>query len=326
MKRFELIFLCIWLGLVTLFIQPVLAATLAIEPREIIFSAQEKFSDATLFNLGDEPVLLRLKLVDMAMTEDGGLVPLEPSRVDENPVPGADYPFASGLLRVVPRQITIQPNGKQKIRILAHHDLNRHGRKPTDGAYHTHLFLTVIPSLDEFTDLQNAAQPGEATESPSAEGAPDKERQASIGIIPVMSLAYPVWFETGSGGDARTLISNPVLWLEEGTMPVVNVRIDRTGTGRLKGDLVILARRPGHETDIRIGQRTNVSIYPEADRIATSVRLDSKALADAGLTADSLAGDDISLRAQFTTTVPEARDKDGEAVQSAAVAVPDLED
>ena len=322
MNRFEHIFLCIWLGLVTLFIQPVLAATLAIEPREIILSAQEKFSDATLFNLGDEPVLLRLELVDMAMTKDGGLVPLEPSKADENPVPSANYPFASGLLRVVPRQITIQPNGKQKIRILARHD-----RKPTDGAYHTHIMITVIPSLDEFINLQNAASPGKATESPSAEGPPDKERQASIGIIPVISLAYPVWFEMGSGGDARALVSNPVLRPEDDTVPVVNVQIDRTGTGRLKGDLVIFAQPAGHETDIRIGQRTNVNIYPEADRIATSVRLDPEALADAGLTVDSLTGNDITLRAQFTTTVPKVYDnKGGKAVQSVTVAVPGLED
>lgn len=323
----------IWFLLLLLFTRSATAASIGIDPHEIILSNGKPFTDATLFNFGKEPALLRLDLVDMAMTQDGTLAEVRRNADDERTPPGITSPFAARLLRVAPRQIEIPPGGTQKIRVMASRQSNL-----SEGAYHTHLFVTIIPSLQAFSNLANTADHLSSHSQQPAPGSSGTSRQASIGVVPIISIAYPVWFLKGVRHDASALISHPVLTRDKDANPSVTVRIDRSGTGRVKGDLAIFAQRAGHEQEIKIGERKNVNIYPEADHIITPVRLNPEAFVAAGLTAADLPAESVnkegvngrnlaerrtSLRVQFATTIPE---QSANAIQSITLAAPQPKD
>jgi len=296
-----------------------LAATIAIDPQEIKVSDREPFAQVTLFNFGEQDVVLRLGLTDMAMTASGGLTPLTASEMAVKPAPGLDHPFASSFLRVAPRQVTIPPNETHQVRIIAH----RTNTLP-DGAYHTHLFLKLIPSLQDFEEMQQSLNLTTSDGNSSTEAADNTQAQTtqaqttqaqttqaqtSIGIIPIISFAYPVWFNKGNSQDARAFISKPVLVQTDEDERIIQLRIDRSGRGQMKGELRVFVSRAGLGKEVELGDATPVNVYPEASSITTSLTLDSETLAAAGVTAQDLTADrlmkgDISLRVQFTRTVP----------------------
>lgn len=293
-------FIHIWLTFVCISTQIAVAASLGIEPREIVLSDGQRFADATLFNLGEQPLMVRLELVDLAMTERGGVIELGQTASERSIPPGIDHPFAASLLRVAPRQVEIPPNGTHKIRILA-----RGGRRPADGAYHTHLFMKIIPPLEEFTALADAAHPPSVTsEKPTGTGTTDEHAEVSMGILPIISIAHPVWLVRGDALEAQAQISNPVLDTDHAQGPAFRIRFDRTGTGRLKGDLALFARLEGHSEEVKIGEKRSVNINPEIRHLVTSLKLDEDAMEKANLDAPRLRSEDVSLRVQFTTTLP----------------------
>ena len=288
---------------VILVTQKGLAASLGLSPGEIVVGPGQGYATATIFNRSDEPVLLRLSLIDMAMTPYGTL-----KGVAANPgsTPGdvfAGDVFAADKLRVVPRQLQIPAGETQSIRILT-----RPGTLSLNGMFHTHLNIKVLPSLVEFSEHISAGAAGDGT--------PRGERQMNTSVMAVFNLAFPVWLERGPPSHATADMTDLEPVIAPNGAPAVSVMLHRRGGGRLKGNLALYYRPADGNADMLVGVRKKVAVYPERGSITVVTPVMPDLLKDAGLDASELAKGDGAFRIEFTQTFPETSSNDAISIMT----------
>lgn len=210
--------LLITLGI--LFIGNALAGVgdLMVAPTRIIFEERDRSAQVNLINRGTEAATYRIEFVQMRMEEDGQLIEITEANENEK--------FANEIIRYSPRQIVLEPNIGQTIRLML--------RKPKDlpaGEYRSHLLFYALPSEGVGDDIERRQ-------------ATDKEG-FSVAITAVFRISIPVIVRHGDL-NAHFEISHLELLAEE--EPKINLRFDRQGNRSVYGDLDILFT-PNGETE-----------------------------------------------------------------------------
>ena len=183
---------------------------LTISPTRVIFEGRERSTQVSLINRGSEAATYRIEFIQYRMTEDGEMLEIdEPNELEK---------FADELIRFSPRQVELQPNQAQTVRLLL--------RKPKDlpaGEYRSHMLFYAIPDESAGTDIEKRA----ATD----------EEGFSISITPIFRISIPVIVRHGELS-AEFDIQDVALNVGE-EQPNVSLTMQREGNRSVYGDLNI---------------------------------------------------------------------------------------
>ncbi len=130
---------------IVFFSTPVMA-NLLISPTRVVIDSNEKTTQVALVNDSDEPQTYRLEFENKKVTEDGSFIVL-----DENTVTG--FNRADTMIRVSPRQVSLQPRQKQVIKLSV--------RRPRDlplAEYRSYLKFVAIPPPPMLEDPEQGAK------------------------------------------------------------------------------------------------------------------------------------------------------------------------
>lgn len=234
------------------------AAGLRISPTRVLFEGRKRGTEVTLNNTGDTAATFRVSFKNMRMNELGKY-----ENIDE-PDPG--QLFADKMIRYSPRQITLQPNSSQTIRLLV-----RKPRGLAEGEYRSHLQFLSVPTADAASDIE--ALEGEA-------GA------ISVGVKQVFGVSIPVVVRHGKL-DAAVKINDFELSLpesaEEDKKKKLYVFLERSGERSVYGEVSVTLQRPGKD-DLRVGLLRGINVFTPTHhrRVAITLNLPEGVTLDDG--------------------------------------------
>ncbi|MCA1732968.1 MAG: hypothetical protein LC732_05130, partial [Acidobacteria bacterium] len=136
---------------------------LLVAPTRLLFEGNRRSAEVTLVNIGPTAATYRISFIHLEMNEAGELVEIE------EPPPGMK--IAEPLVRFSPRQVRLEPNVAQTVRIQL--------RKPADlerGEYRSHMLFRAVPPPEELSvDPEDAPETG-----------------ISIRLIPIYGVSIPL--------------------------------------------------------------------------------------------------------------------------------------
>lgn len=180
------------------------AAELLIAPTRLILSPDERSGELVLVNKSEDTAGFRISIENRRMLVDGSMELAQAPRDDER--------FAAHLLRVSPRQLTMEPGDRQVLRVSS-----RSLGNLSPGEYRAHLRLMSAPI-------------SEAT----ASAEPVADNSLAIQLIAIRSLTIPVIVRVGDlSVEAR--IDGAAFSAEDSSL--LAVRLNRIGNRSTYGDL-----------------------------------------------------------------------------------------
>ncbi len=251
-------------------------ASITVSPLRVVFEGRTRSADIMLLNLSGEENTYRVGWVYNRQKEDGQYDRMEsPLNPEHNP---ADYIVFS------PRQVTIPPSGRQKVRL----SLRRPADLP-DGEYRAHMIFQKLPG--EGTDPSLGAQ----------------EEGMSLSMIVTLGFSIPVIVRQGDY-DAQITMSSPrFLTAQQANRddgdPRLEVTLNRTGKHSTLGRMIVTWDQ-SDKPNKRVGLLNNVSIFPEIDKRIVRIRLTEKSIPSGNLTV-SYVGEGPQRGVIFSeTTIP----------------------
>lgn len=216
---------------------------LAVAPTRIVLEGRTRSAQISLLNRGTIPAIYRISVINMQMTENGEYKRVETSGIGEG--------HADTLVRHAPRQVELEPGKSQTVRILL--------RKPADlaeGEYRSHILFQAVPDPGTGQSVEMAT----------------KEDGLSIRLIVVPGITIPLIVRQGDLS-ATASISTASLSTANGN-PTLSLRIDRTGTRSLFGDIAVTYVKPDGQEYV-VGEISQLAVYtPNASRrISVSLRV-----------------------------------------------------
>jgi P pilus assembly chaperone PapD len=218
---------------------------LLVTPTRIVFAGRQRTAEITLINTGPSPATYRITLVHLRMNETGGTQEIEPSDAHPGEL------FADDLIRYSPRQVTLQPQVAQTVRMQV--------RKPADlapGEYRSHLLFRAVP----------AAEPA---------GKGQASAGLSIKLTAVFGVSIPVIVRHGETS-AQVTLSDLAIVPPQGAppqgaagVPELRFRMNRTGNQSVYGNLTATFL-PARGQPVVVGIANGVAVYtPNPLRIAS---------------------------------------------------------
>lgn len=134
---------------------------LLVAPTRFVFEGNRRSAEVTLVNIGQREATYRISFIYLDMSETGEVKEIEPPE---------ETKIAAPLIRYSPRQVTLEPQVAQTVRMQL--------RKPASlepGEYRSHLLFRAIPPAD-------VAVPPEADETSGLQ----------VRLIPVYGVSIPV--------------------------------------------------------------------------------------------------------------------------------------
>lgn len=213
-------------------------ADIMITPIYVIFSDRDRSAEVTLLNTTNNTNIYRLEWSFTRQKEDGSYEKL--STVPEGQIDPASF------MRFSPRQVTLLPQSKQKIRI----QLQKPADLP-DGEYRAHLNFKRLPNDDN-------------VDNTGTTGAPQKGMSMEFKIS--LGVSMPVVVRQGEY-DARAEVVDARFVRRKNTMtgemrePELMVKIARTGKHGTYGRLRVFWNNGGREE--QVGVLNNFSVYAD---------------------------------------------------------------
>ncbi len=220
--------------------QPALAQSgLVVTPPLVKLDLRTRSQTLTLVNRGNETQTYRVSVINLRMGPDGNMVHTE------EPSPGEG--FAGDLIRYAPRQVTLEPQKPQTIRVLY-----RRPKDLADGEYRSHLLFQQVPKSEP-------AAPRD-----------DNDSGLTMQIRAVFGISVPVIVRNGQLEASGALVDAKPADLGDRGLGIA-FTIEREGTKSLRGDLVATAG--GQE----VGRLNNVAVYLSTPSRRVVMRLDPEA-------------------------------------------------
>lgn len=184
---------------------------LLVAPTRIILEGPRRSAEVTLVNVGPTTATYRVSLTHFRMTERGEL--------EEITDPKPEDRIADPLVRFSPRQVTLEPNLAQTVRIQL--------RKPADlatGEYRSHLLFRAVPPAE--------------TVAGNVEGQNQQTEGVVIRLTPIYGISIPLIVRHGQTSVSATLSDLQLIPASApNQVPAVSVRVNRTGNQTIYGDL-----------------------------------------------------------------------------------------
>ena len=217
---------------------------LLVAPTRLIFEGRTRTAELALVNIGDHPATFRISFTHMKMLETGDIKEIES--------PGPDETLADSLIRYSPRQVVLDPHVVQTIRI----QLRLPDSLPA-GEYRTHMLLRGVPPTDAVAPID----PKEKTEG------------FRILLTPIYGVSIPLIVRHGDTAASVTMTEPRIQFSKSESEPsVVHVRLNRTGTRSVYGNITVRFTPKGGGKEQVVGMANGVAVYtPLPARIANIV-------------------------------------------------------
>ena len=231
-------------------------ANITVSPLRVIFDGRTRSAEVMLLNMSTEENTYRIGWVYNKQQENG-----QYERIDTPLNPDFD---PAQFIKFSPRQVTIPPSGRQKVRLSL--------RKPADlpdGEYRAHMIFQNLPDDNADPSI-----------GPPAEG-------VSIGFSVTLGFSIPVTVRQGEY-DAQVNITNPRFLSpadvgSKETQPFLEITLNRTGKHSTLGRVIVTWDRSEKEGK-RVGILNNVSLFPEIGKRITRIPLSENAISGGNLT------------------------------------------
>lgn len=218
------------------------AGDLLVAPTRIVLEGRQRTAEVTLVNKGSASATYRISFVQLRMDETGGTKEIDSSAA----LPGEL--LAEPLIRYSPRQVTLEPNVAQTVRMQL--------RKPADlapGEYRSHLLFRAIPPVEPAVGNTEGTEP---------------QKELSIKLTPIYGVSIPVIVRHGETS-AKVGLESPDLLpasSPEGT-PGLRLRMTRTGSQSVHGNFTVTFL-PAAGKPVVVGLANGVAVYtPNAVRL-----------------------------------------------------------
>lgn len=227
MKKLILIFVLFSVGIFPAFNGA--QARIDIVPRKIIIENRERSGELTILNLTNQQSTFRMDLISFSQNENGIYTELE------SPLNPAFDP--STIVRFSPRQFTLPPGGRQKVRLSL--------RKPAnlpDGEYRFHIKALSIAQ-------------------------PDPNLPSGVYMHANIGVTIPVVVRHGNT-ETRATLSDVKLVAPaktERNRPELHLTINREGTESTIGTLEVFWQANGQK-ERKIGNMGNTNVFTEINQ------------------------------------------------------------
>jgi P pilus assembly chaperone PapD len=205
-----------WLLMAILVIFLIPASALAqrgisIAPTRVMLDDNERTATVYLNNRGNEKATFRIEIVNRRMLENGQIVAATTA--------GSDESFAQDFIRYSPRQVVVDPNSSQAVRLVVRFPAD--AEIPT-GEYRSHLLFRSVPNLPE---------PGQAT-SPDVIG---------VRAMAIIETTIPIIVRKGAPA-AEIRFGQPEFrkQAEDPAIRVMELPLMRSGERSVYGDLKVI--------------------------------------------------------------------------------------
>jgi hypothetical protein len=188
---------------------------LLVAPTRVVLEGRVRSAEVSLINIGTHPATYRISLSHLRMTENGELKEIE------TPEEGA--PFADGLIRYSPREIMLEPNVAQLVRMQL-----RLPPSLPDGEYRSHLLFRAVPP-------ENVA-PERSIENTGGE---KPETGFSVRLTPIYGVSIPLIVRHGATS-ATASLGDAVYRPAQGDEPaLLECKLKRSGNQSIYGNLMV---------------------------------------------------------------------------------------
>ena len=210
-------------------------AALQVWPHLIEMDVRDRTASLTLTNLGVTEKRYHISLGFIALGEDGRAVEI---------TPGPEHPSAIGLIRFMPRSVTLAPGEHQVVRL-------RLSFPPglEEGEYRAHIFFEEVPP-------RVAAPLGEA---------PPEE--VIIRLTALQKIGIPIMVEKGELFKEGKL--SELNLVETEGRPHLSFRVSSTGSRSLRGDIEVEKLSQDGGSSIPLFLMRNFVVHTPGTRIVT---------------------------------------------------------
>lgn len=214
---------------------------LLVAPTRVVFEGRTRAAELTLLNIGKQTATYRISFTHLRMTELGELKEIE------TPEPGDQ--FADELVRYSPRQVTLDPNVAQTIRLQV-----RKPEKLADGEYRSHMLFRAVPP--------ESSQPQTSVETE------EKKTGYSIRLTPIYGVSIPVIVRNGATSVKASL---EILGMRPAEKPgepsTLEMKIHREGNQSVYGNLRVIFK-PSSGKEQVVAVLNGVAVYtPNPERL-----------------------------------------------------------
>lgn len=226
-----LIFLCVYSNL-SLFAQ----GDLMVFPKRIVFEGNTKTNELNLANIGKDTARYNISFVQYRLNENGSFT--------EITTPDDGQNFADKFLRYYPRSIILAPKESQVVKIqLTKVD------QLVPGEYRSHIYFRAIPNI---RPLGEEDQKKDTT-------------TVSIRLVPIFGVTIPAIIRVGAS-TTQIKLSDLEYTNQNDTLPVLNVKFNRTGNMSIYGDLSVV-HQGANGKSTEVGRASGIAVYaPNATR------------------------------------------------------------
>lgn len=213
---------------------------LLVAPTRVVFEGRERTAEFILINRSAVTATYRISLVHLRMNENGGTQEISTAEPGEL--------FADELIRYSPRQVTLEPNVSQTVRLQL--------RKPAElaaGEYRSHLLFRAIPASESAA----SASGGQAADG------------VSVTMRPVYGVSVPIIVRHGETAATVTLDQLELLPATgPAATPGLRLRINRAGNQSVYGDFTVTWMPTAGQPEA-VGLANGVAVYtPNSTRVA----------------------------------------------------------
>ena len=202
---------------------------LMVFPKRIVFDGNVKANELNLANIGKDTARYNISFVQYRMNEDGSFTEIKE--------PDAGQNFADKFLRYYPRSIILAPKESQVVKV----QLTKSSTM-TPGEYRSHIYFRAVPNV-----------------KPLGEEEKKDTTKFSIRLVPVFGITIPVIIRIGES-DTKVTMSDLSFSVMNDTIPMVSVKLNRTGNMSAFGDLnVTYQSATGKSTPV--GKANGIAVY-----------------------------------------------------------------
>jgi P pilus assembly chaperone PapD len=202
---------------------------LMVFPKRIVFEGAVKTNELNIANIGKDTARYTISFVQYRMNEDGSFTEIKTPDEGQN--------FSDKFLRYYPRSVVLAPKESQVVKVqLTKTNLL------TPGEYRSHIYFRAIP---------NAKPLGEEEKKDTT--------TLSIRLIPVFGITIPAIIRVGES-DTKMTLSDINFSVQNDTLPVLQVKMNRTGNMSVYGELTVNHLSPAGKAT-PVGKASGIAVY-----------------------------------------------------------------
>lgn len=203
---------------------------LMVFPKRIIFEGATRTNELNLANIGKDTARYNISFVQYRMNDNGSFT--------EITVPDEGQNFSDKFLRYYPRSIVLAPKESQIVKIqLTKTD------QLVPGEYRSHIYFRAIPNLKPLGEEEKK----------------DTSKSLSVKLIPVFGITIPAIIKVGES-TTKAALSDLEFSNQNDTIPVLNLKFNRTGNMSIYGDLTVAyVSTTGKMIDV--GRASGIAVY-----------------------------------------------------------------